>query len=768
MKPRNPNNAALLLLALLLPLAACSPTKYVEENEYLLNKVDIKVEGKKVPPSELTPYLYQTPNPDWLFIPKASLKIYSLSGSDTTKWINRKLRKWGSAPVIHQEDLTEKTEKQFVRQLSNMGYLNAEVTHRTDTTRRKKKRVNLTYIVQPNEIYTVRRFSTEMESNEMTALLKYREAKAALNVKTGEPFDAARFDEVSTNLTNAFYDMGYYMLSKENFYFLADTAVGNHQVDVTLKYRTLPQKDSTTDLSLTRYKFRNVTIYNGVNPNRTRKKPLKLDTTRYKDFTIINGDEQFLRPSVLYNNIFIRPGRYYSDDIVDNTYASFGALGAVSQVGVEISPQDSAQLDASITLSKSKLYHFQFGVDGTNSAGDLGMATYASFQQKNLFHGSEIFNIKLNGAFEHINGNTEYEVKSDIYYEYGGEVSLTIPRLMLDFLPERYRKRVGASTVFSFGANWRKRPEYNRRFLSLDWKYNWTTHRKRMTHTLNLYNINYVVSPWTSAWFTNYLERSGNELLKESYKDQFITRSSYSFVYATNETDERSRGWTVRCNLDVAGTLPYLICSAIPSIKSEDGVYNIIGTPFAQYMKATFDVSKIFYIKEKTQMVAHLGLGFAMPYGNSNIIPYEQRFFAGGANTVRGWSTRTLGPGALKASGNRNFITQTGDVKIIFNVEYRQKTNSFLDVAVFFDAGNVWTVRDYEQQPDGQFSPTTFYKELGMAWGVGIRPNLKFIVLRLDAGMQIHDPALSGSSRWVITHPSWDICALHFAIGYPF
>lgn len=757
-------------------LLACSTTKYVEEGEYLLDDVEIQVEDKKVSPDKLTEYLRQSPNKDWLFISKAGLHLYSLSGKDTSKKINRFLRKIGEEPVIFDEYLTEKSESQITKQMQNLGYLNAETFHCIDTL---PKKLALTYCVRPNELYTINQFNTEIEPEEMKTLLKTKQMRNLLNIKEGAPFNASVFNDISAQLTENFTNMGYYRLSKENFYFLADTSVGNHKVNVSLMYRPqIKTSDSLAlDPALRRYKFRNVTIYNGIENQYNRRRRVlnqeeKYDTVQSGNITIISKEKHFLRPEILPYYVFIRPNRYFNNHIVDYTYSSFSSLGAVSQVGIEIIPdeKDSALLDAKITLKPANLYNFRFGIDGTNSAGDLGMAAYVSFQQKNLFHGSEIFNIKLNGAFEHINGNTEYDVKTDNYYEYGGELSLNIPRILMFALPEKIKKQIGASTSFAFSANWRKRPEYNRSFLSLDWKYSWYTNYRRLFHSLNLYNINYVVSPWTSSWFQKYLDQSGNELLKESYKDQFITRTTYSITYNSDTYTlfRRKKGWNIHASFDMAGTMPTLFCAILPNVKKEEGVYKILGTPYAQYIKTSLDVSKTFFVSEKTTLITHLGLGVAIPFGNSNIMPYEQRFFAGGANTVRGWKTRSLGPGRFNSEENGNFITQTGDVKLVLNFEYRQQTNSFLEVAAFLDAGNVWTIKNYEQQQNGGFAFNTFFKELGWSWGVGLRPNFKFIIIRLDAGMQIYNPLYKGSDAWVIAHPAWKFCALHFAIGYPF
>lgn len=775
------NKGLLIAFVAMLVLSACSTTKYVGEDSYLLNKNRIVVENDEVMVEQLHDYISQQPNPNALFIPKLSLHVYSLSGRDTSKKINRLLRRMGSEPVIFDEGRMEYSEKQLTKRMHNLGYLNAQVTHCLDTA---KKKMNVTYCIRPKERYFVRNFNVEFDSPDMKALLRTKKAKKAVKLKENEPFVSERFDQMSADLTAAFWNVGYYNLTKENFYFLADTSVGDHKVDVTLKYRRIMKDTSDVDQALQRYKFRKVTILNGVEQNVIQAKrakkisshvKLKMDTVEYEGLTIINGDEPLMRSSVLYNNIFIRPRRYYSDVLLENSYNSLNALSAVSQVGVQIEPakDDSAMLDAVISLTPANIYYFRYGIEGTNNAG-LGVSSNVSFQQRNLFKGSEVISLKLEGAYEHYQGNNyvigdkSYEVAGGNYYEYGGELSLTIPRIILDFLPQRYRKQVGAATSFSFSSKWRKRPEYDRLFLGLDWKYNWVTNRRRVSHTFDLYNINYVVSRSVSDWFTTYLETNGNELLKESYKDQFITRSSYSIVYTSDVASSSvKKGWTIRTSLDIAGTLPFLICTIFP-IEKKDGVYNILGSPFAQYGKVSFDVSKVFYVREKTNFVAHVGLGIAVPYANSSVVPFEQRFYAGGPNTVRGWRTRKLGPGKFDSRNDGNFISQTGDVKMVFNFEYRQKTNTFIDLAAFLDAGNVWTIGEYATQMGGQFSGN-FYKELGFSWGVGIRPNFDFLLLRFDVGMQIYNPAYPESERWVITHPSWnDNFALHFSVGYPF
>ncbi|MBO7429344.1 MAG: BamA/TamA family outer membrane protein [Paludibacteraceae bacterium] len=759
------------VFAVLLTLSACRTTKYVPEGEYLLRDVEIESLDGKVYPGQFGNLLRQKP------ASRLGLRIYSLSGRDSTKWMNRLLRKIGSAPVIYAEDLTLKTETQMRKELNNLGYLNAQVGH---CLTKKGKKAYLTYCLKENTQYTIRNSENAIDSSELRNIVDYKIVHRWLEFAKDEPFVAAKLDESTAGIISHVRNQGYYNISKDNLYFLVDTTVGNHQVDVALKYRPTKTIDSLTgvDPSLVRYRVKNVIVNNSYSRG--------VDTLDYKRIKVVRGEETFIRPSIIYYNNFIRSGRYYSDLLLEKTHSSLNSLSAVEQVNISFTPVqgDSALLDAHVNLSPANIYYFQFGIDGTNNAGDLGVASYISFSNKNIFKGSETFRIKLNGAYEHISSREEgVQLLSNNFYEYGVEASISYPRIIFGLLPERYRKQVGSSTNFSASINWQNRPEYNRRFVGLDWGYGWKSHRQRMSHTFDLYNINYVITRDMSDWFAAYLERGKNALLKESYMDQFITRTSYSFSYSSHRKGSSSgNGYTLRGGIDMAGTLPFAVCALTgvdkkPVEGSDEGgnsKYMIFDTPFAQYVKTTFDVSKVFLTKRNNQVVLHADFGFACPYLNSDILPYEQRFFAGGANTVRGWSTRTLGPGRYNSGVKSDFLQRTGDVKLVFNIEHRLKLSSFLELASFLDAGNIWTVMAYKNQPYGQFNIADFYKELGLSWGMGIRPNLSFLVLRFDAGMQLYNPENpteenAGKSKWVVTHPKFkENFALHFAVGYPF
>ena len=381
-------------IAVLLMLSACRPTKYVPEGEYLLRDVEIESVDGKVYPGQFGNLLRQKP------ASRFGLRIYSLSGRDSTKWMNRLLRKVGSAPVIYAEELTLKTETQMRKELNNLGYLNAQVGH---CLTKKGKKAYLSYCLKENDRYTIRHSENAIDSSELRNIVDYKVVHRWLEFAKDEPFVAAKLDESTTGIISHVRNQGYYNISKDNLYFLVDTAVGNHQVDVALKYRPTKTIDSLTgvDPSLVRYRIRDVIVNNSYSRG--------VDTIDYKRIKVVCGEKTFIRPSILYYNNFIRSGRYYSDLLLEKTHSSLSSLSAVEQVNITFTPvpDDSASLDAHINLSPANIYYFQFGVDGTNNAGDLGVASYISFSNKNIFKGSETFRIKLHGAYEHISSREE-------------------------------------------------------------------------------------------------------------------------------------------------------------------------------------------------------------------------------------------------------------------------------------------------------------------------------------------------------------------------
>jgi outer membrane protein assembly factor BamA len=600
-----------------------------------------------------------------------------------------------------------------------------------------------------------------------------QESRRAGIIREGDIFDRQVLENGRIRLVDLLRNRGYFNLQRDDFVFWADTAAGNHQVNLTIGMTP------TTDNSLTQYTIGNVTVISGVD-DAILQDPAKhflLDTVIFRDMQIVSERDRFLRPRAIFYNTFIRPGRLYSDRVSERTFSALNALGPVSQTQiltpVPVERNDSNFLDYRIIIQQGNPHFTQFSIDGTNSAGDLGISTNAIYEHRNFLRGGERFRVKLNAAYEFISSSDSLTLIDQSYFEYGAETALEIPQLMLPWLMKRLQDRPSASTEFSIGANFQKRPEYLRQFFSLSTRFQWDANDFRLRNTVEPIGIIYIRMPYTSALFDSLFVN--NPILRYSYDEQLIVRTAYNINYtsisriptiATPAIPVR-----IRAGVEVAGWIPRIISGMGGSQTNSDGFKTILGVPYTEYVKSDFEFATLYNIDDRNSLAARIGAGFALPYGNSYVLPFERRYFSGGANSVRGWNTRTLGPGSYQRPPNirNDFVNQVGDIKFDFGVEYRHQMTSLFELATYIDTGNIWTIKDYENQPGGLFRWNEFYKEIAASYGVGFRLNLSFLLVRLDTGMKAHNPALPHGERWTVFSPNFrrDF-AFHFAIGYPF
>lgn len=750
-------------------ITSCDATKRVPDGSYLLNKVDIKTDVRSIGKSDLKPYLRQKPNSSVPVLGRVKLHMYNIPDNDST-WINRLFLKYGESPVLYSEQLTTLSAEQIRLYLKNKGYLNAQV----DTTIVKdKKKANVKYDVTSNDPYRILSYQDTVRSSDTTIYKILKEAKKLEILREGDIYDLEVIDKGRVDMVRELRNNGYYNFVKDNFYLLVDTTVGTHQVDMTL---ALYNPTDTTKHP--QYNIGQVTVINGIDSRilNDSTNHHQLDTIMYRGMKIISEKEQFLLPQAIYYNTFLRPGRLYSDRIVERSYSSLNNLGSVSQTSIVLTPvieNDSNFLNARIQLTPGNLYYMQFGVDGTHSAGDLGVATNITYEHRNLFKGGERLRIKLNGAYEYINASDSLNLLDKSFYEYGAEVFLSIPQLLLPWLMQQLKDRPSASTEFSVGVNMQKRPEYLRQFFSLSSRFQWSALDWRLVNVVEPIGITYIRMPSSTENFKKlYLNDSINPILSYSYKDQLIVRSSYVGTYSNSTFRVTPQfPFRIRAGVEVAGWIPRSVSSMGGSkTNQKTGFEEILGIQYAEYVKGDLDFAISHAINNKNTLAAHIALGVGYPYGNSKVLPFEKRYYGGGANSVRGWSTRTLGPGSYSRDSVRyDFAGKVGDIKLDMSIEYRRKLDKLFELAAFVDAGNIWTIKDYEAQPGGYFQFNSFYKEIAVAYGLGLRVDLNFLLLRLDFGMKAHNPALPEGQRWTIFKPNIrrDL-AFHFAIGYPF
>ena len=762
-----------ILLYLALSLASCSATKFVPDGSYLLDEVKIHTDNKEIKPSDMRLYVRQNPNSKWFSTIKTQLYVYNWSGRDSTKWFNRFLRKIGDAPVIYNESDAIRSQEEIAKAVQNLGYMGASVKR---TTKTKKKKLKLFYEITSGKPYIVRTLKYDISDKKIAEYLRNDSTQSML--REGMLFDVNVLDAERQRITDYLLCNGYYKFNKDYITYTADTARNTHQVDLTL--HLLPYKTYVGDTPKEHFQYKInkinfITDYDVLQSSALSSIEIN-DSLHYNGFPIYYKDKLYLRPKVLVDNLRFASGDLYDERNVQKTYTYFGRLSALKYTNIrffETQNGDSTQLNCYVMLTKSKHKSISFELEGTNSAGDLGAAASVSFQHRNLFRGSETFMIKFRGAYEAISG-LQPGYKNHNYTEYGVETSINFPNFLFPFLTSDFKRRIKATTEFGLQYNYQLRPEFSRTIASASWSYKWMQ-KQKIQHRIDLLDISYLYLPWISSQFQeDYINKDkDNYILKYNYENRLIVRMGYNYSYnsaggALVNNTITTNSYSIRAGFESAGNILYGISKMINMRKNKDGEYAILGIPYAQYLKGDFDFAKNIIIDHRNSLAFHAGIGIAVPYGNAKVVPFEKRYFSGGANSVRGWSVRNLGPGSF--AGDGNFMNQSGDIKLDASIEYRTRLFWKFRGAAFIDAGNIWTIREYENQPGGVFEFDKFYKKIAVAYGLGLRLDLDFFVLRFDGGMKAINPKYKkAKERYPIIHPRFSRdFAFHFAVGYPF
>ena len=736
--------------------ASCSTDKFVADGSYLLDKVELRSDAADFNASQLAQYVRQKENSRWFSVFKIPLGTYSLAGRDTTKWINKTLQRIGEKPVYYDTLQARLSCEDLRVAMNNMGYMNARVDLNTKVRGKKLKAI---YTLIPGEPFQITRFNYDIQDSAIADLLK-TELSQSINANQPRQFTVAALDNERKRITKVLNNHGYYRFNKDYIYYTADTIRGSRGVDVTLH--------------LTKYKESGAAGQPTLHPRYIIGK-----------VNVMPGDSTglHLRRSVIADNTPIEPGKYFSATDLQNTYNNFARLGTIRFTDIEFrempqfdsvtigkifdyTPVSLRFLETNIKLSHTKPNTISFQPEGTNTAGDLGAAAVLTYQNRNLFHGSELFSLELRAAFEAIKGLEGYSNHN--YEEYGVQARLQFPRFLAPFSTREFRRHSNAVSELSVSWDFQDRPEFHRRVFSAAWKYNWSNAKRNLNYELEAPDLSYVYMPWISERFkTDYLDNVSNRnaILRYNYEDLFIIRSGFSISY--NRNDDVA----IKAKIESAGNFLSLIDKVSKFKKNEQGQSKIFNIAYAQYLKFDFSFTRILRFDPRNSLALHADFGIAYPYGNSKVLPFEKRYIAGGPNSVRGWSVRELGPGSFRGTDGRiDFINQTGDLKLNLNAEYRTRLFWKFDGAAFIDAGNIWTLREYAEQPGGKFRFNRFFQQIAAAYGLGLRLNFNYFILRFDAGMKAIDPAYStGRAHYPIVHPNFGRdFTFHFAVGLPF
>ena len=764
-----------LLLMAILP--SCSSTKHVPEGRLLLDKVKININDPRdgVESSQLANYLRQNANHRVLGGLKLQLAFYNLSGKDSTNWFNRWIQRVGTPPVIYDSTLTVASAEQLHTALSNRGFMNNVVNYQVNADSAKRK-ARVDYDITLGEPYFIRSIDYDIPDEELREIIL--EDSARFNIRTGDLLDFNRLDEWRQSITENLRNRGYYAFNKEYITFMADTAAGSKAVDLTLNTRD-PYRNDHMPYYTEHEPFyvRNVIYVTNYDPVAMHDGFWGIDTVTVSGgVQVIEDETRYLRPAVLAECNHIEPGELYNAEAVTRTYRALGRLGIIKQINIDIRPLGEVDgvlmVDAFVLLQPDKSQTVSVSLEGTNSEGDLGFGVGVDYEHRNIFKGAEVFSAKAKVSYESISGNISGLI-NDNYSEYFTEMGLTFPKFMFPLLKQSFKRKIQASTAFTVNFDYQARPEYTRVIAGGAWRYQWTERSRRLAHTLTLFDLSVISVPKFNKQF---FDRITNPLLLYSYQDHLIMRMGYNF-YRTNKAEMnvlqmgrfQRDVFTIRANAETAGNLLYGLSRLSGQKADKDGNYKALGIRYSQYIKADADYAFTHYFDRRQSIAFHVGAGIAIPYGNSDVLPFEKRFYSGGANSVRGWGVRTLGPGSYNSNNNlSNFIFQCGDIRFDVNLEYRAKLFWVVELGLFLDAGNIWTIKDYESQPGGVFKFNKFYEQIAAAYGAGIRLDFKYFLVRVDMGMKAHNPAM-GQEKWPLTHPNFKRDSeFHFSVGYPF
>lgn len=757
----------LLTGGLLLFLGSCSSTKFVPEDEHLLTNVKIKNKARDISREKLKPYVRQHENTKLLGFWKFYLGLYNLSGQDDDKGFNRWLRRIGEEPVIFDPYLVSQSAQQMKLYLNNQGYFQASVNDTVIYHGIQKAKV--VYSIDPGNRYYINDVDYRIEDDSIRNEVLADTLETLL--REGRPFTVELHERERERINENLRNKGFYKFSEEFIYFLSDTSIGDYRVNDSLI--VMSPEEVLGKKHHQKYRIDNVLFQVGIGTNEllnedTVRVTNGFDTLRIEDVYIVYEDELSFKPQLLTSSTYIRSNDYFNAELVDRTHQLLSSLRLFRYINIRFretgrtNNNNEPLLDCIISLSPGKPQSFSVDIEGTNSSGNIGAAGSFNYQHKNLFKGGEFFtlNTRLARQNQFVRSSTE-EFNT---IEIGGEASIVIPRFWIPLRIQQFRQRYNPKTNLSLAYNYQRRPDYTRTIANARLGYNWRSSRY-ITHAFYPLEFNLVNIPNLSREFE---ERISETFLRYTYEDHLIVNMNYSFLFNQQTLGQKNDFWYFRANLESAGNVLSLLSPLWEN--GNNGDYSrLLGIRYAQYVKSDIDLRFHNRIDRYTSLVWRFFAGVGVPYGNLNVLPFEKRYFSGGANSIRAWPVRGLGPGSYSEEEFR-FYNQTGDMKMEMNLEYRFKLFWLLEGALFVDAGNIWSIRESSSPEGGLFDVRNFYEEIAVGTGIGARFDFNYFIFRFDMGLKTHDPSLPEGERWIpLSRPwRWDDVGFNFAIGYPF
>lgn len=756
----------------------------------LLNRNRIEIQDARVKRSELDSYFRQEPNRRILGVFRFHLHVYNFADgfkeNRLTLWMKNTI---GEPPVIYNRALSTNTQRQFELYMHSKGYFNADVGY---FEKNIGKKMNITYSITGNEPYTIRNINYAIKDPYILGFI-HSDTDNSL-IRENDRYDADLLDDERNRIARSLRDDGFFQFSREFIFFEVDSNLNSHQVDIVLRVNDFAQEqpevnnnDSLAGKTIRHKRFLLDRITVLPNYSATTANELRADTTIFTqrgrrnrpdtDYIFLHNQPLRIRPSVVANHLLIKQGEFFKISNVEQTYSFLSEMRNYRFINLQFQPTENPVsgapndtigfLNATVQLNRSASNAFTVEAEGLNTAGNLGIASNILYQNRNVFGGAEIFNLRLKGALEVSGETVSSEVIERLPFntlELGAEVGVDFPKLLFPVNIQRLSRNSRPKSSIVAGINFRQRPDYTRYILNLNYGFEWfETAQKR--HFINPIEISSVRVFNDSILRANIPD--ANPLILSRFRDHFILGLKYTYVYNTQVVGSTQDFSYLRTNFESAGNLLNLLAENLNFSIDGNGSYNIFEIPFSQFVKADADYRYYRILDTDQTLVFRIMGGAGVPYGNVRVLPFIKSFYGGGANGLRAWKIYTLGPGSYTGTDEVRF-DRYGDIKLEANLEYRFKFYSFWHGAFFLDAGNVWFVRENNQFPGGEFKFSKLANDLAIGGGMGIRMDFSFFILRVDGAVPFKDPSKPTGNQWISGWPPLKRFNVNLGIGYPF
>ncbi|MFY9154383.1 MAG: POTRA domain-containing protein [Prolixibacteraceae bacterium] len=767
---------SIVFIACLVLFGSCNSTRFVPEDKYLLNRITVRVDDKELKRENLKNHIRQKENLRILGFWKFHLGIYNLSsGKREDSWFKR----IGEAPVIYDEFQTNRSKDQLKIFLKNKGYYNALVKD-TLIINPDKPKLNLIIDVTAKQPYRIQNYRYDIQDKSLQNIILNDSVNQLIKINDIFDLDVlnAERQRIATNLKNR----GYYKFTEDYVNFVADTNFYSHRVDLSVEVDDAFHGDSVNaPQKHLKYKIRNYLISPDVKTTSLTgdSGEQKLDTLVKNDYVFTFSGKLAYKPELFFNLNRFKDSTYYSLLNAEKTYRALNRLKQFKLINIGFNEtylfsSDSVPLlDCIMKLSPLPRQNISVDVEGTNSSGNLGIAGTFNFQHRNVFGGAEVFDVQIRGGRESQKALIDNNSQIFNTQEFGFESSLTIPKFLSFIYGNRMFNFQIPETKFTFGYNYQNRPDYTRTITNYKFGYNWKTTNFKY-HTLNIIDLNYVILSKFDTTFVNSIE---DLYIKSSFTDHLISATNYSWMFNTQNINKREDYVYYKLNFESSGNILALYSRLVNKDKvlvtdtitnQVSSFYEILNTRFAQYLKGDFEYRYGYMIDRFNSVIGRAFVGIGIPFGNLDVLPFEKKYFTGGANGIRAWQVRSLGPGSYKAPPNV-YPNQSSDIKLEANLEYRFKLFWLMEAALFLDAGNIWAISSKDNREGAVFYYDQFYKQIAIGTGAGLRFDFTYFIFRLDLGMKLRDPSLEGKRFIPGNYPiNSDLLNLTFGIGYPF